>query len=244
MPTKSKEVRDLDKEVDRLFRDLDELVVDLGRVKPHGNLNSQFHPHHGSQGGSDGGSDGDSDGGSDGDHDVPTAHSDRDIITGGSGNDLVFGDDALVRPEFARNVGVERYSGQAESYFRFGSDGDSDGGPDGGDDEIHGNEGDDILLGQGGDDVIFGEQGNDLLVGGPGRDDLDGGPGQNKLRDGSDGDSDGGSDGDPDPMRTLSNPWIEEFVSDLAGFRSQVLPSQPLWLDFGGGSDGSDGGSD
>ena len=235
VPTKKKDVRDLEKEVDRLAKDLGELVIDLGRVKPHSNLNSQHHYHHG-HGGSAGGSDGDVDTGSD-----------SDVIIGGSGNDLIFGDDALVRPEFEQNVGVEAYSGHATDYFRFGSAGNSDGGTDGGDDEIHGNEGDDILLGQGGDDVIFGEEGEDLLVGGKGRDDLDGGPDKDKIMPAHDRGHGHGSDGDPDRMRTLSNPWIDAFTKDLAGFRSQILPDQSLWMDFGsdGGSDGRrDGGSD
>ncbi len=138
-----------------------------------------------------------------------------------------------MRPEFEENEGVVGYSAEAVKAFDFGSDGDGDG-DRGGDDEIHGDDGDDILYGQGGDDAIFGEDGNDHLVGGTGKDDMDGGAGKDKEK--------GGSDGDPDVTRNVSNAWMGAFTNDLAGFRSQVLPDQTLWIDSGNG--GSDGGSD
>jgi Ca2+-binding RTX toxin-like protein len=219
LPTSKKQVKDLEKDADRLLKDLDERVADLGWGKRHGHGHGHHHHHHLHDG--HWGSDGHSGGGSDAD-----LRWDDDVINGGDGNDLVFGDDALLRPEFVEDVGLVGYSAHAGDHFRFGSDGHSDGG----DDEIHGNDGDDILLGNGGDDVIFGDDGDDLLIGGKGKDVLDGGEGKDKAKKGSD----GGSDGKPDRMRTLSNPWINEFAKDLAGFRSQILPDQPLWLDFGG----------
>ncbi len=233
VPTSKKQVKDLEKEADRLVKDLDERVADLGWGKRHGHHHGHYHHHHHlhhGHWGSDGGSGGGSDGGSGGDR-----FWDSDVIAGGTGNDLVFGDDALVRPEFGEDVGLVGYSARAGDHFHFGSDGHSDGGND----EIHGNDGDDVLLGQGGKDVIFGEDGDDILTGGKGKDVLDGGPGKDKIKKGSD----GGSDGKTDRTRTLSNPWIDEFRKDLAGFRSQILPNQPLWLDFGGSDGGSHGGS-
>ncbi|MGE6102484.1 Ig-like domain-containing protein [Aeromonas veronii] len=51
----------------------------------------------------------------------------------------------------------------------------------GGNDKLHGGLGDDILFGQGGDDELYGDDGKDILYGGTGSDKLDGGAGNDIL---------------------------------------------------------------
>ncbi|WDL84785.1 type I secretion C-terminal target domain-containing protein [Aeromonas bestiarum] len=51
----------------------------------------------------------------------------------------------------------------------------------GGNDKLHGGLGDDILFGQGGNDELYGDDGKDILYGGTGSDKLDGGAGNDTL---------------------------------------------------------------
>lgn len=75
------------------------------------------------------------------------------IITGGSGDNVVIGDDAA-------------------QYIVLGE----------GDDILYGGGGDDIIGSRGGDDRLFGGEGNDLIFGGDGDDHLYGGVGNDRLR--------------------------------------------------------------
>ena len=55
------------------------------------------------------------------------------------------------------------------------------GGPDGGNDELHGDDGDDKVYGGKGNDDLYGNAGTDTIYGGPGNDNLLGGPGADTL---------------------------------------------------------------
>ena len=118
-----------------------------------------------------------------------------DVIHGGQGDDIIFGDalntDHLNWPgrtdetfppgsgyaalvEFIRvteNNGVTPTTGQIYAYIQdhhelFNVTDDTRGG----DDVVNGGEGDDILFGQGGDDTLIGGEGDDILYGGTGDD--------------------------------------------------------------------------
>ena len=128
--------------------------------------------------------------------------SSRDVINGGDGNDLVWGDSlALVSATVTRGAGISN-----SSYYKAEDDAeDALGGlvcltdsadywlalQDGGHcendyaDTISGGKGDDILFGQAGNDRLKGDDGNDWLVGGDGSDSLDGGYGSDKTTSGN-----------------------------------------------------------
>uniref|UniRef100_UPI00076ACBF7 Ig-like domain-containing protein n=1 Tax=Vibrio coralliirubri TaxID=1516159 RepID=UPI00076ACBF7 len=120
----------------------------------------------------------------------------NDDLSGGAGNDILFGDvintdnlpwgdNGLVRPDAladgsgmealttflqmlngAEPTDMEIYEYVKDNHELFNADSDTRGG----DDTITGGLGDDILYGQGGDDTLIGGLGNDILVGGEGGD--------------------------------------------------------------------------
>jgi surface adhesion protein len=118
----------------------------------------------------------------------------NDTMTGGDGNDILFGD-AI---QFGSLEGVSALKAQAaagltttaapvtadtitelqvhkyitEHYSEFNTAGVA-----GGNDKLIGGDGDDILFGQGGNDTLEGGKGNDILIGGSGDDTLTGGAG-------------------------------------------------------------------
>jgi CshA-type fibril repeat protein len=118
----------------------------------------------------------------------------NDTMTGGDGNDILFGD-AI---QFGSLEGVSALKAQAaagltttaapvtadtitelqvhkyitEHYSEFNTAGVA-----GGNDKLIGGDGDDILFGQGGNDTLEGGKGNDILIGGTGDDTLTGGAG-------------------------------------------------------------------
>jgi Ca2+-binding RTX toxin-like protein len=129
--------------------------------------------------------------------------SSADVINGGAGNDLVWGDSlALVSTTITRGAGI------SNSYYDHARNDTEDalcglvaltdsadywlalqeGGHCNNDyaDTISGNDGDDILFGQAGNDTLKGGNGNDWLVGGDGSDSLDGGTGINHNSSGND----------------------------------------------------------
>jgi len=120
----------------------------------------------------------------------------NDVVNGGDGNDIIFGD-ALntsnlpwgvagnpAKPADYTEIGLQAVkdflelrdgtvpsNGDLYDYIRanhemFNVAGDTHGG----DDELYGGAGNDILYGGGGDDVLVGGQGNDILYGGTGDD--------------------------------------------------------------------------
>nr|WP_232482963.1 immunoglobulin-like domain-containing protein [Halomonas alkaliphila] len=114
-----------------------------------------------------------------------------DVINGGDGNDIIFGDaintDALdwegrelpdgsgmkALIEFLKvsNGGAEPTEQQLYDYIKAGhAELNVEGDTRGGNDELYGGKGEDILYGQGGDDLLVGGEGNDLLLGGLGAD--------------------------------------------------------------------------
>ena len=88
-----------------------------------------------------------------GGNDIASSYSRDDLMDGGNGNDILFGDSSTT-PN-----GADWLEGGA------------------GNDQLYGKDGDDILSGGSGDDQLRGEGGNDYLVGGSGLDYLDGGAG-------------------------------------------------------------------
>ncbi|MGB3816656.1 VCBS domain-containing protein, partial [Achromobacter pulmonis] len=148
----------------------------------------------------------------------------NDIINGGAGHDIIFGDtlntDGNVlnwssvggRPTDlvqgsglkALQVFLEMRDGHAPSngdLYQYIKDHHADfnltDDPRGGDDTIHGGTGDDIIYGQGGNDTLYGDDGNDILYGGAGDDKLYGGDGNDVLHGGSGNDTlEGGAGND------------------------------------------------
>ncbi|CAB3923074.1 hypothetical protein LMG1861_05571 [Achromobacter piechaudii] len=142
----------------------------------------------------------------------------NDVINGGAGNDIIFGDTINTDHLAWGNVAAGSHDGQglkalqdflayqnghaatsAEVYdylkanhaqFNIADD------PRGGNDTIHGGTGDDIIYGQGGDDALYGDDGNDILYGGAGNDLLHGGAGNDTLDGGAGNDTLIGGKGD------------------------------------------------
>ncbi|MXV28694.1 VWA domain-containing protein, partial [Aeromonas veronii] len=131
-----------------------------------------------------------------------------DVLHGGAGNDILFGDaintDNLpwgtvgnpVKPaDWVDGKGLDGLTqfltlknGYAPSslelyeYIKGNANSfDVAGDTRGGNDKLHGGLGDDILFGQGGDDELYGDDGKDILYGGTGSDKLDGGAGNDIL---------------------------------------------------------------
>ncbi|MGH1578030.1 Ig-like domain-containing protein [Planktotalea sp.] len=101
---------------------------------------------------------------------------DRDVVTGGSGNDTILtgdDDDSVI-------------GGQGNDFI--------DGGID--EDTIHGSSGNDTVLGGLGDDSLLGEGGLDSIVGGDGSDTIDGGGDSDTITGGAGADSIFGNDGE------------------------------------------------
>ena len=101
---------------------------------------------------------------------------DSNLITGGEGNNFLFG---LIRP-----VTIQAGDGHDSLLGSFD------------DDLLDGEEGDDFLLGNGGDDIVRGGSGNDLMFGGAGSDLLLGGAGDDAIFSGSGDDLIDGGAGD------------------------------------------------
>jgi hypothetical protein len=77
----------------------------------------------------------------------------KDTLSGGQGNDVIFGDDAVILRDGDYKV-ILAASAQPEA---------------GDDDVIHGNGGNDIIVGGSGKDTLRGGDGNDILIGDNGR---------------------------------------------------------------------------
>ncbi|CAJ1906167.1 type I secretion C-terminal target domain-containing protein [Aeromonas jandaei] len=131
-----------------------------------------------------------------------------DILNGGAGNDILFGDaintdhlpwgtvgnpakpadwvdgkglDGLTQFLTLKN-GYAPSSIELYEYIKGNANSlDVAGDTRGGNDKLHGGLGDDILFGQGGDDELYGDDGKDILYGGTGSDKLDGGAGNDIL---------------------------------------------------------------
>ncbi len=234
-PMTKHDARDLNQATDLLMKDADDLTRD-----PF----AENHCEHDCHGNSCGGCDW---WGSEGGRDCDCDHSilnGSDVIDAGSGNDVVFGDNAVVTPVFAAGDSEVRYEARPDKGWG-GRDCDGRNG----DDVILGGDGIDILFGQQGEDTLDGGDGDDTLYGGSGRDTLLGGAGNDKLYGGSDydrlngglgrdevqqGGSDGGSDGGIDAAVAMQNPWLKRFILDL-GQASDTIDGNSLdWLTFKG----------
>ncbi|NQZ42573.1 MAG: VWA domain-containing protein, partial [Moritella sp.] len=114
-----------------------------------------------------------------------------DTISGGEGNDILFGDLApnsfafedgytALKTYVAGEVGVNVDNlsvSDVHQYIRENPDSFNGNEANDGDDKLIGGTGDDILFGQGGADTLIGGAGNDMLIGGSGNDILTGGSG-------------------------------------------------------------------
>lgn len=97
-----------------------------------------------------------------------------DVISGGSGNDVMYGD-----YEAGENLlldGSDKMYGGAGNDTMYGG---------GGADTLYGGTGADVLNGGSGNDVLYGEAGNDDLWGDSGSDYLSGGDGDDQIRGGT-----------------------------------------------------------
>jgi len=229
-PITSHDARDLNHRIDHLLKDADDLMRNPFSERCHRHHHHSYrhggwewwHSKH------------------DFDHDILSG---SDIIDAGSGNDVVFGDSAVVTPVFAAgdSTGDVRYEARLDKGW-----GGNDGYWRGGDDLILGGEGDDILFGQQGEDTLDGGDGNDILYGGSGRDTLFGGAGEDKLFGGSGHDhldggpgkdkiKHGGSDwcgGGIDVTAAIQNPWLQQFLLDIEDAADTIDKNSSDWLTF------------
>lgn len=131
----------------------------------------------------------------------PATATDNDTITGGLGNDKLFGlagDDVV-----SGGQGDDQVWGNSGNDVLRGGAGDDKVSGGAGNDRIFGGNGDDVLSGESGDDdirggagqdILSGNSGNDTLSGGAGDDAVSGGSGNDTLNDGLGNDNyDGGS---------------------------------------------------
>lgn len=127
----------------------------------------------------------------------------NDVINGGNGNDIIFGD-VLFTDDLAADAGLATLPGSGWLVFELLETGGfntnpayngwtrddtidyikinhaelaQESGRDGGHDVINGGAGNDIIYGQEGNDIIDGGAGNDIIDGGSGMNTLTGGPG-------------------------------------------------------------------
>ncbi|MFQ1807443.1 VWA domain-containing protein, partial [Aeromonas veronii] len=155
-----------------------------------------------------------------------------DVLHGGAGNDILFGDaintdhlpwgtagnptkpadwvngkglDGLTQFLTLKN-GYAPSSLELYEYIKGNANSlDVAGDTRGGNDKLHGGLGDDILFGQGGNDELYGDDGNDILYGGTGSDKLYGGLGNDILTGGEGKDFFVWSQGDA----SASNPAVD-----------------------------------
>ncbi|MBL0439904.1 VWA domain-containing protein, partial [Aeromonas veronii] len=155
-----------------------------------------------------------------------------DVLHGGAGNDILFGDaintdhlpwgtagnpakpadwvngkglDGLTQFLTLKN-GYAPSSLELYEYIKGNANSlDVAGDTRGGNDKLHGGLGDDILFGQGGNDELYGEDGNDILYGGTGSDKLYGGLGNDILTGGDGADIFVWNQGDA----SVSNPAVD-----------------------------------
>ncbi|WP_429019521.1 VWA domain-containing protein [Aeromonas veronii] len=188
-----------------------------------------------------------------------------DVLHGGAGNDILFGDaintdhlpwDMAGNPakpaDWVNGKGLDGLTqfltlknGYAPSslelyeYIKGNAKSlDVAGDTRGGNDKLHGGLGDDILFGQGGDDELYGEDGNDILYGGTGSDKLYGGLGNDILTGGEGKDFFVWNQGDA----SASNPAVDT-VTDFNPSLSDPTLRDKLdlrdLLDHGGSKDAS-----
>ncbi|MDQ2101915.1 beta strand repeat-containing protein [Azospirillum isscasi] len=103
----------------------------------------------------------------------------NDFLSGGGGNDTIastLGNDTLVGDDGDDLMG----GGEGDDLLNGGADADTVGGGVG-NDTLGGGSGNDVLFGEDGDDVLFGEEGNDTLFGEAGADILVGGGGNDVM---------------------------------------------------------------
>ena len=130
---------------------------------------------------------------------------DDDVIDAGTGNDLVYGgidEDTVIGGDgddvIYGDQGDDSLSGQAGSDTVYGGDGNDivGGGISDGDDVVHGDAGDDTVLGGHGSDLLYGGTGNDTMAAGRGDDSVFGGDGNDSIQAGSGDDTVFGGAGD------------------------------------------------
>ncbi len=100
----------------------------------------------------------------------PVRSSDNDDMTGGTGNDKMFG--MADNDKMDGGAGDDRMWGNSGNDVMNGGDGN---------DYLSGGKGNDVIGGGAGDDVVFGNSGNDKLVASEGSDSYDGGSGFDTL---------------------------------------------------------------
>ncbi|WP_095151683.1 retention module-containing protein [Pseudomonas sp. Irchel s3b5] len=155
----------------------------------------------------------------------------KDYVSGGEGNDLIFGDlvsfngvtgegYTALQSFVGLQTGAETsqvtpsnvHQYITENYNAFDVSGAHDGG-----DTLLGGAGNDIIFGQGGIDTLYGGTGNDILLGGTGDDMLDGGDGNDVLLGGKGNDTlIGGLGGDTFVWKAgdTGNDVIKDFNAD------------------------------
>jgi Ca2+-binding RTX toxin-like protein len=160
-----------------------------------------------------------------------------DTISGGAGNDLVWGDSvAIVDSRVSRGAGISSwdYSRAAGEVWEAvsalvqvrdsadiwlglqGHDADSHHRGRENADVISGGDGDDILFGQDGADTLKGDAGDDWLVGGADGDYLDGGLGRDRVSNGE------------DSSRSLGDTVRTRLVDWSGSFRNYGVPFSPF----------------
>ncbi|MGA8050338.1 MAG: calcium-binding protein, partial [Burkholderiales bacterium] len=126
-------------------------------------------------------------------NDVLYGEGGADSVLGGDGDDVLYGDAAYLPQDLHGNDNLD--GGAGDDFLDAGTGDDTlDGGA--GDDELHGGAGNDRLEGGSGDDVLAGDSGDDRLRGGDDADSLYGGDGADELRADSGDDRLDGGEGD------------------------------------------------
>ena len=156
-----------------------------------------------------------------------------DTIDGGADDDVLFGDNAELKPIFVKKTPLDQLAYAATAIeTRKGAA-----------DVISGGSGNDIVFAQFGNDMIHGNDGDDTLFGGLGQDTLFGDAGTDELRGGSHRDvinsdtvdakaQQGGGNGNTDEANvTVQRPW-GELVSSLYLDGENIDPNTDLWATF------------
>ncbi|MGF1755650.1 M10 family metallopeptidase C-terminal domain-containing protein, partial [Vibrio makurazakiensis] len=179
------------------------------------------------------------------------ATSGSDIISGGDGADVLFGDlvqfngnsqgVAALQEYVAAKLNQPLSSIDVKAIHTYISEHASEFDVSRADDKgdvIHGGEGNDVIFGQGGNDKLFGDEGHDQLFGGAGDDELSGGAGHDILIGGAGNDILTGGEGD-DIFKWVDEPYAnhEDVITDFHVNEdhldiSELLPNENTMVDL------------
>ena len=112
-------------------------------------------------------------------NDLMVGNDNANTLIGGRGNDVLLGNGG--NDTLSGGTGNDRLEGGAGDDKLYGDDGNDMLLGGAGDDTLDGGSGDDVLDGGAGNDILIGDAGNDILLGGAGNDTLTGGTGADSF---------------------------------------------------------------